>query len=84
MGWIDEHRAGSARDDPFFVHCSFPDPHHPLTPPGDYWDLYAPADVVLPATCAAAGPEDVPLKQALHAELGCRPTSRKAPVERSQ
>lgn len=80
IGWIDEHRAGSARNDPFFVHCSFPDPHHPLTPPGDYWDLYAPADVVLPATCAAAGPQDVPLKQALHAELvaGRRPkgTSR--------
>ena len=25
---------------PFFIQCSFPDPHHPFTPPGRYWDMY--------------------------------------------
>ena len=34
---------------PFFLHCSFPDPHHPYTPPGRFWDLYRPEDVRLPA-----------------------------------
>ena len=33
---------------PFFLKCSFPDPHHPFTPPGRYWDMYDPADVALP------------------------------------
>ncbi|MEK7344377.1 MAG: sulfatase-like hydrolase/transferase [Pseudomonadota bacterium] len=35
---------------PFFVYCSFPDPHHPYTPPGRYWDMYKPEDVTLPAS----------------------------------
>jgi arylsulfatase A-like enzyme len=35
-------------DRPFFIACSFPDPHHPFTPPGRYWDLYRAADVPLP------------------------------------
>jgi arylsulfatase A-like enzyme len=29
-------------DQPFFTFVSFPDPHHPFTPPGKYWDLYRP------------------------------------------
>jgi arylsulfatase A-like enzyme len=33
---------------PFFLFCSFADPHHPFTPPGKYWDMYRPADVALP------------------------------------
>lgn len=35
-------------DAPFFVQCSFPDPHHPFTPPGRYWDMFKPGDVSLP------------------------------------
>ena len=27
---------------------SFPDPHHPFTPPGRYWSMYRPDDMVLP------------------------------------
>ena len=30
------------QDDPFFAFVSFPDPHHPFTPPGKYWDMYTP------------------------------------------
>jgi len=31
-------------DRPFFAFVSFPDPHHPFTPPGRYWDMYDPTD----------------------------------------
>ncbi|MEO7938745.1 MAG: sulfatase-like hydrolase/transferase [Burkholderiaceae bacterium] len=34
-------------DQPFFLYCSFPDPHHPWTPPGSYWDKYNPNDMAL-------------------------------------
>ena len=27
---------------PRFTFVSFPDPHHPFTPPGKYWDMYHP------------------------------------------
>ncbi|MCY3877852.1 MAG: sulfatase-like hydrolase/transferase [Rhodobacteraceae bacterium] len=32
----------SAEEKPFFAFVSFPDPHHPFTPPGKYWDMYDP------------------------------------------
>ncbi len=32
---------------PFFLTVSFPDPHHPFTPPGRFWSLYDPADMQL-------------------------------------
>ncbi|VCU71138.1 Arylsulfatase [Pigmentiphaga humi] len=45
--WLAEHaeRGGEA---PFFIQCSFPDPHHPFTPPGKYWGMYDPAGIPLP------------------------------------
>ncbi len=33
-------------ESPFFAFVSFPDPHHPFTPPGKYWDMYDPDDMV--------------------------------------
>ena len=45
--WIAERADGRA---PFFLQMSFPDPHHPFTPPGRYWDMYDPADIALPAS----------------------------------
>ena len=36
------------KKNPFFVQCSFPDPHHPFTPPGKYFDMYDPADIPIP------------------------------------
>ena len=45
--WLDRY-AGGARDQPFFLMASFPDPHHPFTPPGRYWSMYRPQDMVLP------------------------------------
>lgn len=43
-----EHYLGAARDAPFFLMLSFPDPHHPFNPPGKYWDMYAPDDFPAP------------------------------------
>ena len=34
---------------PFFLMVSFPDPHHPFNPPGKYWDMYRPEDMVDPS-----------------------------------
>ena len=45
---IDYLERQAAQDDPFFLFCSFPDPHNPFTPPGKYWDMYDPADMPLP------------------------------------
>jgi arylsulfatase A-like enzyme len=39
-----------SQGDPFFLQVSFPDPHHPFTPPGKYWDMYRPEDMALPLT----------------------------------
>lgn len=43
--WIDQRAKEEA---PFFLQMSFPDPHHPFTPPGKYWDMYDPLDIALP------------------------------------
>jgi arylsulfatase A-like enzyme len=44
------HDYAATRDQPFFIQMSFPDPHHPFTPPGRYWDMYDPATIPLPAS----------------------------------
>src|SRR5690606_29680815 len=41
IGFLERH-AAEASGKPFFLHCSFNDPHHPFTPPGRYWDMYDP------------------------------------------
>tara|TARA_R110002072_G_scaffold1598_3_gene13564 strand:+ start:20929 stop:22503 length:1575 start_codon:yes stop_codon:yes gene_type:complete len=33
---------------PWLAWCSFPDPHHPMTPPGKWFHRYRPEDMVLP------------------------------------
>ena len=43
--WLKEQANG---DQPYFLMVSFPDPHHPFNPPGRYWDMYDPADMVTP------------------------------------
>lgn len=51
---IARMREMSAREKPWFIHCSFPDPHHPFTPPGKYWGMAAPEDVSAPPSFHAA------------------------------
>ena len=50
--WIRRH-VQRRPDQPFALMCSFPDPHHPWTPPGRYWDMYDPDDMPLPPSMKA-------------------------------
>ena len=45
---VETIRAAADSERPFFTWCSFPDPHHPLTPPGDWFFRHKPADMLLP------------------------------------
>lgn len=45
---IDFLRQAGQDQQPFFLWCSFPDPHHPYCPPAPYDSRYDPADVRLP------------------------------------
>jgi arylsulfatase A-like enzyme len=47
--WLESYAAGD-RTRPFLLVVSFPDPHHPFTPPGRYWSMYRPEDMRLPAS----------------------------------
>lgn len=48
---VAETRLMSATtDDPLFLYVSFPDPHHPFTPPEEYYHRYRPEDMPLPST----------------------------------
>jgi arylsulfatase len=49
-----EQQAG--HDQPFYLHCSFPDPHHPYCPPRPWADRYAPA--TMPAAARREGELD--------------------------
>lgn len=55
-------------DVPFFAFVSFPDPHHPFTPPGQYWDMYDPADMTPPLPFEAHK-NPPPHLVAMHAQL---------------
>lgn len=61
-----EAAAGSGQ--PFFLHCSFTDPHHPFTPPGKYWDMYDPEDMVLPSSFYQVADASFAPVAALHRE----------------
>lgn len=61
-----ETAAGS--DQPFFLHCSFADPHHPFTPPGKYWDMYDPEGLVLPRSFYQSSDASFAPVAALHRE----------------
>jgi hypothetical protein len=45
--WLANYAKGDRRR-PFFLMASFPDPHHPFTPPGRYWGMYDPREMTLP------------------------------------
>lgn len=50
IAFLEKHSKGEFGDKPFFLCCSFPDPHHPVTPPDEYKNMYKPEDVALPTT----------------------------------
>ena len=49
---IDFIEGAAAEGAPWLAWASFPDPHHPFTPPGRWYDRHDPADMELPATFA--------------------------------
>ena len=63
-----EHYARTDRNRPFLLQCSFPDPHHPFTPPGRYWDMYDPQAIALPPSFNSVERPIPPHLQALYEE----------------
>lgn len=45
ISFLKRFSEGDYGNKPFFLHCSFPDPHHPVCPPGKYKDIYNPKDL---------------------------------------
>ncbi len=56
-------RQAATHDDPFFLHVSFNDPHHPFTVPEPYASMYRPEDMPppLPPVCEADGATNLQL-----------------------
>ena len=48
INFLEKYAKGDFGDKPFFLYCSFPDPHHPVCPPGKYKTMYPPNDITLP------------------------------------
>ena len=46
--FFEKFASGNYAKDNFFIFCSFPDPHHPFSPPGKYFNMFNPEDVILP------------------------------------
>jgi arylsulfatase A-like enzyme len=74
-----------ARDErPFLLFCSYPDPHHPFSPPAGYWERFAPADMPLPTTFSdphAGSPPHVRAIAAARGRPAADPTMTWAPTE---
>jgi arylsulfatase A-like enzyme len=48
IAFLERYAQGSYKYKPFYLQCSFPDPHYPIAPPKQYQDLYNPDDIELP------------------------------------
>ena len=66
---IDFIEESTAAGDPWMAWCSYPDPHHPLSPPARWLDRHDPADIDLPTTFDDPG-EGWPLHLQLIRALG--------------
>jgi arylsulfatase A-like enzyme len=40
IAFLERYSKGEYGDKPFFLNVSYPDPHHPVCPPGKYFDMY--------------------------------------------
>lgn len=56
-------------EQPFFIQCSFNDPHHPFTPPGSYWGKHNPDDMLVPPSHSAKHNAPPPLQTKLQDAL---------------
>lgn len=50
ISFFENYSKGKYGDSPFFLHCSFPDPHHPACPPESYRKMYDPEKIKLSPT----------------------------------
>jgi arylsulfatase A-like enzyme len=73
--YLENYSRGD-RAKPFFLQCSFPDPHHPFTPPGRYWDMYAPEQIPLPPSFNAEERPIAPHLQKLYDERKANQANR--------
>jgi len=48
IAFLERYAKGDYGNKPFYLHCSFPDPHYPLWPPVEYQNQYKPEDMELP------------------------------------
>ncbi len=48
LAFLERYARGDYGNKPFYLHCSFPDPHYPLYPPKRFQDMYNPEDIPLP------------------------------------
>ncbi len=67
IAYLERHAAEKS-DQPFFLECSIPDPHHPFTPPGKYFDMYDQEEVPTPDAWHHPRDKLPPHVAALHAD----------------
>lgn len=48
LAFLERYTKGDYGDKPFFLNISYPDPHHPVCPPGKYFDMYKAEEIDLP------------------------------------
>jgi len=48
VAFLERYVSGKYGDKPFYLHCSFNDPHYPLFPPMEYQNQYKAEDIELP------------------------------------
>jgi arylsulfatase A-like enzyme len=48
IAFLERHSRGEYGKAPFYIHCSFPDPHQSVYPPGKYLHMYNPEKMELP------------------------------------
>ncbi|MHA1913360.1 MAG: sulfatase family protein [Promethearchaeota archaeon] len=50
IAFLERYSNGDYGENPFFLNISYPDPHHPVCPPGKYFDMYKSEDMELPSS----------------------------------
>ncbi|TXT61687.1 MAG: putative Arylsulfatase [Promethearchaeota archaeon] len=48
IAFLERFVRGNYGKKPFYLHCSFPDPHYPVAPPKEYKKMYPPEEIELP------------------------------------
>ncbi|MFX1338247.1 MAG: sulfatase [Promethearchaeota archaeon] len=48
--YLIKFNEGKVSKENFFLFCSFGDPHHPFSPPGKYFDMFKPEEIILPSS----------------------------------